>query len=60
MKRRLIPLLAQTIVYLTGNLKALYTWDQNYKNILDPSNQIIQELHAISSATKPKTGWFAT
>ncbi len=60
MKRRLIPLLAQNIVYLTGNMKALHTWDQNYKNILDPTNKVIQQLHAISSATKPKTGWFAT
>jgi acyl-CoA oxidase len=60
MKRRLIPLLAQAVIYLTGNMQAIYTWDQNYKNILDPTNKVIQELHAISSATKPKTGWFAT
>lgn len=42
MKRRLIPLLAQNIVYLAGNMKAIYGWDQNYKNILDPNNKVIQ------------------
>lgn len=37
-----MPLLAQTIVYLCGNMKALYEWDRNHKNILDPTNIVIQ------------------
>jgi acyl-CoA oxidase len=59
MKRRLLPLLAQTIVYLSGNMSATFKWDANYKSILDPKNRVVQELHAISSATKPKSGWLA-
>lgn len=42
MKRRLIPLLAQNIVYLTGNIKALCAWDLNSKKTLNPSNNIIR------------------
>lgn len=33
-------------------------WDLNMHNLLDPNNNIIAELHAISSATKPITSWF--
>lgn len=55
-----MPLLAQTIVYQSGNLDILKTWDANYKNILNPENKVIQDLHGISSAIKPKSGWFAT
>lgn len=59
-KRRLMPLLAQAVIYQSGNLDIAKVWDKNYLNILNPTNKIIQELHAISSAIKPKSGWFAT
>lgn len=56
----MMPLLAQTIVYTHGNMEIAKIWDQNYMNILNPENTIIQELHGISSVIKPKSGWFAT
>ena len=56
----MMPLLAQTIVYQIGNLDITSIWDKNYKNILDPKNLIIQDLHGISSTIKPKSAWFAT
>lgn len=59
-KRRMMPLLAQCFIYQMGNMEMVGMWDANYKNILDPSNKVMQELHAISSVTKPKSGWFAT
>jgi hypothetical protein len=56
----MMPLLAQAVIYQSGNMDIARVWDANYKNILNPENKIIQELHAISSAIKPKSGWFAT
>jgi acyl-CoA oxidase len=41
-KRRMMPLLAQTIVYNTGNFQILRKWDENYANILNPKNAVIQ------------------
>lgn len=58
-KRRMMPLLAQAIVYNTGNFHILKKWDENFANILNPKNLVIQELHFISSALKPKTSWLA-
>ena len=55
-----MPMMSQAIVYQLGNLSISYVWDKNQKNILDPKNNIIQDLHAISSIIKPKSGWFAT
>jgi acyl-CoA oxidase len=59
-RRRLLPLLAQTVIYLSGNIDISQVWDKNFINILNPENTVIQELHAISSTTKPKSSWFAT
>lgn len=59
-KRRVIPLMSQAVVYLMGNLSISYEWDKNHEKILDPKNSIIQDLHALSSIIKPKSGWFAT
>lgn len=59
-KRRMMPLLAQAIVYFVGDYAALAEWDRNHMNILDPKNKVMQELHGISSIIKPKSGWFAT
>lgn len=56
-KRRMMPLLAHAIVYNTGNFQILRKWDENYANISNPKNIVIQELHFISSALKPKTAW---
>ena len=55
-----MPLLAQAVVYHLGNLNIVQEWDKNHKAILDQKNTIIQDLHAISSVIKPKSGWFAT
>lgn len=41
-KRRMMPLLAQAVVYQSGNLDISRVWDQNYMNILNPENKIIQ------------------
>ena len=54
-----MPLLASAIVYNTGNFSILKKWDENFENILDPKNELIQELHFISSALKPKSSWLA-
>ena len=59
-KRRLMPLMSQAFVYQLGNISIGFIWDKNHKKILDPKNTIIQDLHAISSIIKPKSGWFAT
>ena len=59
-KRRMMPLLAQTIVYQMGNFEMIGEMDRNYKNILNPKNTVMQELHGISSSLKPKSGWLAT
>lgn len=59
-RRRLLPLLAQTVIYTSGNMDAARVWDANYMNILNPENPIIQELHVISSTIKVKSGWHAT
>jgi alkylation response protein AidB-like acyl-CoA dehydrogenase len=58
-KRRLMPLLAQTLTYYTAAISYVTEWDHNQKNILDPSNPVIQKLHAVSSVMKAKTSWFA-
>jgi hypothetical protein len=58
-KRRMMPLLAQAIVYNTGNFDILQKWDGNMENILNPNHPMIQELHFISSSLKPKSSWFA-
>jgi acyl-CoA oxidase len=59
-QRRLMPLLAQTIVYLTASMKNIYDWDINQGEIQNPSNPIIESLHAISTVMKAQTSWFAT
>ena len=59
-KRRIMPLMSQAIVYNLGNLSIGFIWDKNHEKILDPKNTIMQDLHAISSIIKPKSGWFAT
>jgi len=41
-KRRMMPLLAQAVVYNTGIFYILKKWDDNYANILNPKNLVIQ------------------
>ncbi len=38
----MMPLLAQAVVYNTGNFYILKKWDDNYANILNPKNLVIQ------------------
>lgn len=35
-KRRLMPLLAQSVIYQMGNMDAAFEWDKNHKKILEP------------------------
>lgn len=35
-RRRMMPLLAQAVVYQSGNMEIARVWDANYKNILNP------------------------
>ena len=55
----MMPLLATAVVYNCGNFSILDKWDKNFQNIIDPNNKLIQELHFISSALKPKSSWAA-
>jgi len=41
-KYRLMPLLAQTIIYYIGGAKILRTYDEKMKQILDPKNKIVE------------------
>lgn len=59
-QRRIMPLMAQAVIYQLGNMSIAAVWDNNLQKILDPKNNVIQDLHAISSTIKPKSGWFAT
>lgn len=58
-KRRMMPLLAQSLVYYTASMRYIFEWDKNQKNILEPSHPAIEKLHAISSVMKAKSSWFA-
>jgi acyl-CoA oxidase len=57
-KYRLMPLLASTVVYTLGGQECAFEWDSNLERLLDPHNNIIAELHAVSSALKPIVSWF--
>jgi hypothetical protein len=37
-----MPLLAQAVIYQSGNMDITRVWDANHKNILNPGNKIIQ------------------
>jgi len=37
-----MPLLAQAVVYMSGNMDISQVWDKNYINILNPENTVIQ------------------
>lgn len=41
-RRRMMPLLAQAIIYQSGNMDIAKVWDANYMNILNPENKVIQ------------------
>lgn len=58
-KRRLMPLLAQSLVYYTASMKYSWEWDNNQENLLVPSHPLIESIHAISSVMKAKSSWFA-
>lgn len=59
--RRMVPLLAQQIVYMCVTMNTFYTAENNEdKNNLSPSNPMLKEIHAISSVLKAKTAWAAT
>jgi hypothetical protein len=55
-----MPLFAQNIVLYVASMKAIFSWDENQKNILDPKHPLIEQLHAISSVLKAKTSWYTS
>ena len=60
-KRRMIPLLALQTVYMCTTMHTFYAAQNNpEKDSLNPSNQLLKEIHAISSVLKAKTAWAAT
>ena len=60
MKRRLMPLLAQTIVYYTASNHNTKLWDGEQKNIQELKVDNVEKLHAIASVMKSKASWFAS
>jgi acyl-CoA oxidase len=58
-RARLVPLLAQAMVYHLASIDLIYAWDDAGSSVLDLKNNLIEFLHAISSVMKPKATWFA-
>lgn len=57
----MLPLLAQEIIYMCVTMKTFEEAENNQeKNILSPSNPILDEIHAVSSVLKAKTAWMST
>ena len=55
-----MPLLAQNFVYFFGGVNLVRTYDENLKELLDPHNKLIEELHAITGPCKAKSSWYAS
>ena len=60
MKRRLMPLLASTLVYYRSSMQYIKLSDDNIERLTDEKNPLIEQLHAVSSIMKAKTSWFAS
>ena len=55
-----MPLLASNLVHYFGGAKILRTYDEKMKQILDPKNKIVDEMHAISAALKARSSDLAS
>lgn len=55
-----MPNLAQCFVYIFGGINLLKMYDVNVKQLLQPQNKLMNELHAITGPCKAKSSWFAS
>lgn len=53
-----MPLLAKNFVYLFGGINILREYDSQIKNLTDPKNKLLNQMHAISSVSKAQSSWF--
>jgi hypothetical protein len=53
-----MPLLAKNFIYFFGGLNILRLYDGQIKNLTDPKNKLLNQMHAISSVTKAQSSWF--
>ena len=60
MKRRLMPMLAQNLVFYRTSMHYIVKQDENVEKFLEENNPLVEQLHAISSVLKAKTSWFAS
>lgn len=54
-----MPLLAKNFIYFFGGQSILKLYDSQIKNLTDPKNKMLNEMHAISSIAKAQSSWFA-
>ena len=59
-QKRLMPLLAASFVSFFGGVDLLRTYDHNMKELLNPSNKIMKELHAITGPFKAMSSWLTS
>mgnify|MGYP002347070497 CR=1 FL=1 len=57
-KLRLMPLLAKNYIYFFGGLNILREYDAQIKNLTNPKNKLLNQMHAISSVAKAQSSWF--
>lgn len=50
--------LAQTVIYFIGAFSLARRYFQQAKNLTNPSNFMVAELHALSAGLKSKGSWF--
>ena len=53
-----MPLLAKNFIYFFGGLNILRQYDSQIKNLSDPKNKLLNQMHAISSVAKAQSSWF--
>ena len=51
-QHRLIPRLAQTLIFYVGANKLIRVWQENAPRLLDPGNNLTDMLHSLSSNLK--------
>lgn len=57
MQNRLIPLYSKAIINYFAAIQIANLWAKNYKNIFDPKNVAVQEMHSLISIIKPLGTW---
>lgn len=56
-QRRLIPLYSSLLISYFSALEVGEMWRQNAKEVLNPKNKMVEEMHAIISIVKPINSW---